>query len=79
MSVLVKTQSNGSSIAVQQGNQSAAAVVIKKGGDITVQGLSNVVSTDLQNGYTLVFDSTTQKWVTQSLDFAANKVDGGTY
>ena len=79
MSVLVKTQSNGNSIAVQQGNQNTAAVVIKKGGDITVQGLSNVVSTDLQDGYTLVFDSTTQKWVTQSLDFVANKVDGGTY
>ena len=79
MSVLVKTQSNGSSFAVQQGNQNTAAVVIKKGGDITVQGLSNVVSTDLQNGYTLVYDSTIQKWVTQGISVATNNVDGGTY
>jgi hypothetical protein len=68
------------SISVTQGAQAGGAVTVKTGADLTVQGLKNVVSTDLQDGYTLVYDSTTNKWITQQLDGAQiSSVDGGTY
>lgn len=79
MSVTVRT-SPVTSISVNQGNQSTGAVTVKTGADLTIQGLKNVVSTDLQDGYTLVWDSETNKWVTQLIDVATlASVDGGTY
>lgn len=67
-------------IRVIQGSQPTGSIVVKKGADLTVQGLSNVVSTDLQDGYTLVFDSTTNKWITQQIDgVAIASLDGGIY
>jgi len=38
---------------------------IKKSSGGTLQSLSNVISTDLQNGDTLVYDSNTNKWISQ--------------
>jgi hypothetical protein len=80
MSVVVRSVTRPS-ISVVQGSQgSGSAVVVRKTGDLTVQGLSNVVSTDLQDGYTLIYDSETGKWVTQSVDnINVTAVDGGTY
>lgn len=79
MTVVVR-QSSSNSIAVTQGSQTQAAITVKKGTDLTVQGLSNVVSTDLQDGYTLVYDTTTNKWVTQQLGIESiTGIDGGTY
>lgn len=67
-------------IRVIQGSQPTGSIVVKKSADLTVQGLSNVVSTDLQDGYTLVFDSTTNKWITQQIDgVAIASLDGGIY
>lgn len=67
-------------IRVVQGAQSTGAVVVKKSGDLTIQSLSNVVSTDLQDGYTLVYDSDTKKWVAQQISATTiAAVDGGTY
>jgi hypothetical protein len=79
MSVIVST-TNNNKVSVVQGNQTGASVVVKRADNLTVQGLSNVQSTDLQDGYTLVYDSTTNKWITQQISGAAiNAVDGGTY
>lgn len=79
MSVTVRTN-NVNSIRINQGARPEGAVVIRKTGDITVQGLSNVVSTDLQDGYTLVYDSDTNTWITQQIDGGAiGSVDGGYY
>jgi hypothetical protein len=79
MSVTVRTNPI-TTLSVSQGTQSTGAVVVKTGADLTVQGLKNVVSTDLQDGYTLVWDSTTNKWVTQQIDGGQiSSVDGGTY
>lgn len=67
-------------ITVVQGTQSTGSVVVKKADNLTVQGLSNVVSTDLQDGYTLVYDSETKKWIAQQIPAGAvSAVDGGTY
>lgn len=79
MTVTVRTKTTNN-IAVTQGSQTTGAVVVKRGGDITLQSLSNVVSTDLQDGYTLVYDSQLNKWVTQLVSGdAIQSVDGGTY
>lgn len=79
MSVTVRTNTNRA-ISVVQGSQSAGSVTIKKGGDLKVQSLTNVVSTDLQDGYTLIYDSDTGNFVTQAIsNVGINNVDGGTY
>lgn len=79
MSVIIRSNP-ATNISVTQGSQTTGAVVVKTGADLTVQGLKNVVSTDLQDGYTLVYDSTTNKWVTQQIDSGQiASVDGGTY
>lgn len=79
MSVTVRTGTTNS-ISVSQGSQTTSSVVVKKADNLTVQGLSNVVATDLQDGYTLVYDSETKKWVTQQIPASAvQSVDGGTY
>lgn len=79
MSVTVRT-GTARSVSVNQGSQSSGSIVIKKGENLTVQGLSNVVSTDLQDGYTLVYDAETNKWVAQQIPAGSvGAVDGGTY
>lgn len=79
MSITVKT-TNSNRVSVVQGSQASGSVVIKRADDLTVQGLSNVQSTDLQDGYTLVFDAVTNKWVTQQITGdVISAVDGGTY
>jgi len=79
MSVTIRTNNPGS-IAVQQGAQGTSSIVVKKGGELTIQSLKNVVTTDLQDGYTLIYDSATNQWVSQAVDnIALTLVDGGTY
>lgn len=79
MTIVVRSPSTNN-ISVSQGSQAQGAVVVKKAGDLTVQSLSNVVSTDLQDGYTLVYDSETKKWITQQLTGdVVQSIDGGTY
>lgn len=77
MSVTVRTGTTNS-ISVSQGSQSTGSIVVKKADSLTVQSLSNVVSTDLQDGYTLVYDSETKKWIAQQIP-SVGAVDGGTY
>lgn len=80
MTVTVRTSTNGRAISVSQGSQSVGAVVVKRADNLTVEGLTNVVSTNLQDGFTLVYDSTTDKWIAQQIDAGAiGAVDGGTY
>ncbi len=79
MSVTVRT-SSPTNITVTPGTQAQGAIVVKKAGDLTLQSLSNVVSTDLQDGYTLVYDSATRKWITQQITGdVVQTIDGGTY
>ena len=52
---------------------------LKKSTGSTLQSLSNVVTTDLQDGYTLIYDTATNKWVAQPISAGVAAVDGGTY
>jgi len=46
-----------------------------------VEQLANVDSTTLEDGYTLVYDETTGKWVAQAQETIVDidSLDGGTY
>jgi hypothetical protein len=80
MTTVTVNRGSRASIAVNQGVQNAASVVVKRAGNITLQSLNNVDASDLQDGYTLIFDSDTNNFVTQPLaNIAINFVDGGTY
>lgn len=73
------TPRSGSSVSVSS-NQSTASLTIKKTAGSSLQSLNNVVTTDLDDGYTLIYDADTDKWVAQPLTLSAVGVlDGGTY
>lgn len=79
MTVTVRTGSS-SAISVVQGSQSSSAVVVKKPGALNLESLQNVNSSNLQDGYTLVYDSETGKWVAQQVNGdTISVVSGGTY
>jgi len=49
---------------------------------VNLEELKNVNSNDLDNGYTLIYDSVEETWVTQSpeeLSLNLPNIDGGTY
>jgi len=82
MPVSVTSRSNNSSIVrVVAGSRSEGAVVLRKlEGSLTVQGLSNVDSSNLQDGYTIIYDSNTNTWVAQEIvATAVESLDGGFY
>ena len=67
-------------ITVTKGVASTTSVVVKRGTDITLQTLKNVDASTLADGYTLIYDEATQKFVTEPLaNVTLNLVDGGTY
>lgn len=73
------TQSQGTAFASSSGIQTQAAITIKKGTADTLQSLSNVVTTDLQDGYTLIYDAELGKWKAQPITASTVAVDGGSY
>jgi hypothetical protein len=69
-------------IVVNQGTQNQAGIVVRKntGDAITLNSLKNVDTTDLQDGYTLVYDTVTNKWISQQITVGTvDAIDGGTY
>lgn len=79
MTVTVRSPSS-TRISVSQGGQTPASIVVKRADNLTIQSLANVDSTDLQDGYTLIYDTDTNKWVAQPLgNVTLTTVDGGTF
>lgn len=49
---------------------------------VNLEELKNVNSSELDNGYTLIYDSVEEQWITQSpeeLSLNLPNIDGGTY
>ena len=47
---------------------------------VNLEELKNVDSDDLEDGYTLVYDATTNTWITQAVSGATvGNIDGGTF
>ena len=78
MAITVRPTTN-SGISVSQGSGAVGSITSNKSTGGTLQSLSNVVTNDLQNGYTLIYDITTNKWVSQPISAAAAALDGGIY
>ena len=73
------SKNNNTGISVALGASAAGSITINKSTGGTLQSLSNVVTTDLQDGYTLIYDTSTSKWVAQPVSVGVASVDGGTY
>ena len=78
MAVIV-SKNNNTGISVALGAAAAGSITINKSTGGTLQSLSNVVTTDLQDGYTLIYDTSTSKWVAQPISAGVASVDGGSY
>ena len=73
------SKNNNTGISVALGASAAGSITVNKSTGGTLQSLSNVVTTDLQDGYTLIYDTSTSKWVAQPISAAVASVDGGIY
>tara|TARA_R110000868_G_scaffold833_2_gene6273 strand:- start:1364 stop:1609 length:246 start_codon:yes stop_codon:yes gene_type:complete len=81
MAVTVKTNTN-TGISVAQGAGATGSITVTKSTGGKLQSLADVNTTDLQDGYTIIYDTTTNKWVSQPISAGAvsvTGVDGGTY
>ena len=78
MAVTVRKNTN-TGISVAQGAGAVGSITVNKSTGGRLQSLSDVVTTDLQDGYTLVYDTTTNKWVAQPVSAGVGTVDGGIY
>ena len=78
MAVTVKTNTN-TGISVAQGAGAVGSITVNKSTGGKLQSLSDVVTTDLQDGYTIIYDVTTNKWVAQPISAGVASVDGGVY
>ena len=70
------SKNNNTGISVALGASAAGSITVNKSTGGTLQSLSNVVTTDLQDGYTLIYDTTTSKWVAQPITAGVASVDG---
>ena len=73
------SKNNNTGISVALGASAAGSITVNKSTGGTLQSLSNVVTTDLQDGYTLIYDTSTSKWVAQPVSAGVASVDGGIY
>ena len=73
------SKNNNTGISVALGASATGSITINKSTGGTLQSLSNVVTTDLQDGYTLIYDTSTSKWVAQPISAGVASVDGGIY
>ena len=78
MAVTVKTNTN-TGISVAQGAGAVGSITVNKSTGGKLQSLSDVVTTDLQDGYTIIYDVTTNKWIAQPISASVGTVDGGVY
>ena len=78
MAVIV-SKNNNTGISVALGASAAGSITVNKSTGGTLQSLSNFVTTDLQDGYTLIYDTSTSKWVAQPISAGVASVDGGIY
>ena len=78
MAVTVRSNPNNG-ISVTQGASAAGSITVNKSTGGKLQGLTDVVTTGLQDGYTIIYDTEVNKWVAQPISAGAIAVDGGIY
>lgn len=77
--VVISKRTSSGLIVDQNTTETSAEVIVRRGvGSIRkVQDIENVNSNDLQDGYALLYDTTTEKWIASPN--APDNVDGGYY
>lgn len=71
---------NNNRISVVQGGAASAAIVVKKPATVNTLGsIGDVSLTGIQDNYTLVYNSTTNKWEAAPAAATPVSIDGGTY
>ena len=70
---------NTGRVTLTPSNSGSTAITIKKSTGGTIQSLSNVDSSNLEDGYTIIYDSETSKWVAAPITAGVAAVDGGSY
>ena len=78
-SVSVASPANSSSLTVNQGGTSPSSLIVRKSTGGTLTSLGDVNTSSVQDGFTLVYDSETNKWIAQAVTSAVVSVDGGRY
>ena len=78
MSIVVN-KSSSAKVTLTPSNLGTTAITVKKSTGGTLQSLSNVDSSNLEDGHTLIYDSETNKWVASAVTSAVASVDGGSY
>ena len=76
---VVVSSSSSSRVTLSPSNSGSTAITVKKSTGGTLQSLSNVDSSSLEDGYTLIYDSETSKWVAAPISAGVAAVDGGSY
>lgn len=66
-------------VKVTQGTSATGSITVNKSTGGKLQGLTDVVTTGLQDGYTIIYDTEINKWVAQPISAGAIAVDGGIY
>ena len=79
MSTVVINSSPTRAIASSRTQQPANILVKKLDSTFKLQQLSNINTTNLTDGYGLVYDAETNEFVFSTLTAVVNNVDGGTY
>jgi hypothetical protein len=78
MAITIKSNP-GTGISVAQGAGATGSITVNKSTGGKLQSLTDVVTTGLQDGYTIIYNTSTNKWVAQPISASALAVDGGTY
>jgi hypothetical protein len=78
MAITIKSNPN-TNISVAQGAGATGSITVNKSTGGKLQSLTDVVTTGLQDGYTIIYNTSTNKWVAQPISVSALAVDGGTY
>lgn len=78
MAVVVNSSSS-SRVTLSPSNLGSTAFIVKKSTGGTLQSLSNVDSSNLEDGYTIIYDSETNKWVAAPISAGVASLDGGSY
>ena len=78
MAITVRT-GTGPGVSVQQGAGAIGSITVNKSTGGKLQSLSDVVTSDLQNGYSIVYNESINKWVAQPVSAAVGVIDGGVY
>ena len=77
--IAVNSTASDTAVIASKANNPPANILVKKAQEIVLQSITNINSDNLQDGYTLIYDSATGEFVFSPITAAVVTVDCGTY